>query len=365
MKHYEHERLHDLAARCLRQRLFQRTGHSIRFVTPKRLPWRAIVAVAALATAAFGLSLVVAGPSLAASKALRRYVRATHGAPRVETATSPATAPLAASMLPQPFGSANESGSDSQASDALPRPVAPTTDYLLDDLRGSATYVVWTLPSRVTNTQIALLWQANGFGPALELLTALNDDRLLAKYGLRSPLPDGYILAGSYRFPKGSPARTVAALMLDEFHAATADLFADARRLYPSMSSQDVLTLASIIEQEAGTADGKRRVSSVFHNRLRRGMRLQSEPTIAYGLGNPQRSMMPSDRSAQSPYNTYVIDGIPPSPICSVSLDSIRAAVHPAETAYLFFDVGEGGKNRFSTTLAEHVGGSLADTSLP
>ena len=125
------------------------------------------------------------------------------------------------------------------------------------------------------------------------------------------------------------------------------------------MTMDQVLTLASLIEKEAGTNDFKK-VSAVFHNRLRAGMKLQSDVTIHYITGVRKMALEEKDTALNNPYNTYVVSGLPAGPICNPSSDAIQAALHPDETFiaenYLYFCAKnpESGELYFSKTLAEH-----------
>ncbi|MEM6897998.1 MAG: endolytic transglycosylase MltG, partial [Pseudomonadota bacterium] len=115
---------------------------------------------------------------------------------------------------------------------------------------------------------------------------------------------------------------------------------------------------ASIIEKETGVADERRQVSSVFVNRLERGMRLQTDPTVIYGITRGQgplgRGLRQSELRRETPWNTYVIDGLPPTPIANPGLASIEAALDPDDTPYIFFVADGTGGHAFATTLAEH-----------
>ena len=127
----------------------------------------------------------------------------------------------------------------------------------------------------------------------------------------------------------------------------------------PIDSKQQALILASIIEKETGLANERDIVSSVFVNRLKKGMRLQTDPTVIYGLtegrGNLGRGLRKSELEKKTPYNTYIIDGLPPTPISNPGLLSIRAALHPAETSFLYFVADGNGGHRFATNLREHT----------
>ncbi len=118
------------------------------------------------------------------------------------------------------------------------------------------------------------------------------------------------------------------------------------------------MTFASIVEKETGRPDERDRVAAVFYNRLKKGMRLQSDPTIIYGIvggqGTLGRGITKADIETKSPYNTYQINGLPPGPICNPGKSALLAALHPAKTADLYFVADGSGGHAFSETLKEH-----------
>jgi UPF0755 protein len=116
----------------------------------------------------------------------------------------------------------------------------------------------------------------------------------------------------------------------------------------------EILTLASMIEKEAVSPEEKPLISSVFHNRLRTGMPLQSDPTAVYGVRAFQGKVTGADIRRTSPYNTYLVKGLPPGPIGNPGVDAIRAALHPADTKYLYFVARQDGTHQFSRSLDEH-----------
>ncbi|MCL4142591.1 UNVERIFIED_CONTAM: hypothetical protein GTU68_001966 [Idotea baltica] len=126
----------------------------------------------------------------------------------------------------------------------------------------------------------------------------------------------------------------------------------------PLASPEEMLILASIIEKETGVAEERRQVASVFVNRLNRGMRLQTDPTVIYGLTKGQgvlgRGLRQSELRSRTPWNTYVIEGLPPSPIANPGMASLEAAVAPAETDFVFFVADGTGGHAFAETLEEH-----------
>ncbi|MFD1882377.1 endolytic transglycosylase MltG [Paracoccus pacificus] len=126
----------------------------------------------------------------------------------------------------------------------------------------------------------------------------------------------------------------------------------------PYASPQEALIMASIVEKETGIPDERRRVASVFVNRLEQGMKLQTDPTVIYGVTKGQgvldRGLRASELRTRTPYNTYVIEGLPPTPIANPGREAIDATMHPDTTEYLFFVADGSGGHAFATTLEEH-----------
>jgi UPF0755 protein len=120
------------------------------------------------------------------------------------------------------------------------------------------------------------------------------------------------------------------------------------------MSLHEIATLASIIEKETGNEKERTIISSVFHNRLKRKMRLETDPSVIYGIKNFDGNITRADLKNKTPYNTYIIKGLPPGPIANPGLKSIKAALYPADTDFLFFVSKKDGSHYFSKTYKEH-----------
>lgn len=173
----------------------------------------------------------------------------------------------------------------------------------------------------------------------------------LAQMGARTDDLEGYLFPETYTVPWGATAADVVDVMLAQFDTVWNRVSRDYRG---SMTRQQAVTLASLIEAEARDGNERGLISSVFHNRLKRRMRLQCDPTVIYAMGGLDRPLMRKDWEYESPYNTYLISGLPPGPICSPGEASLRAALYPDSTSYLYFMARGDGTHKFSKTLAEH-----------
>jgi len=193
-----------------------------------------------------------------------------------------------------------------------------------------------------------------------QVMTALN--RLEVLSGEIGEVPDeGSLAPGSYQVVPGDDAAALVGRMQQAQSRILAEAWAGRDEGLPLETPQEALILASIVEKETGGYDEVRTVASVFENRLERGMRLQTDPTVIYGItegrGVLGRGLRQSELRARTPYNTYVIDGLPPTPIANPGRLSIEAVMNPGETDYIFFvaktlDPRDG--HNFATTLAEH-----------
>lgn len=170
--------------------------------------------------------------------------------------------------------------------------------------------------------------------------------------------PEGSLLPETYYFSYGDDRQTIVDRMQRDMRAAIADLWRMRQDDLPINTPDEAVVLASIVEKETGIAAERARVAAVFINRLRLGMRLQSDPTVAYGITEGvellDRALSKADLRGKTPYNTYVIKGLPPGPIANPGIAAIEAVLHPADTDDLYFVADGSGGHAFATTLDEH-----------
>ena len=170
--------------------------------------------------------------------------------------------------------------------------------------------------------------------------------------------PEGMLAPDSYEVSEGDARADLLARMQAAQQAILDEAWAGRAGNLPLKTPEEALVLASIVEKETGRADERPLVASVFVNRLRKGMRLQTDPAVIYGItggrGSLGRGLRQSELRKETPYNTYVVAGLPPTPIANPGRDAIEAVLHPADTKYLYFVADGSGGHAFAATLAEH-----------
>jgi len=218
---------------------------------------------------------------------------------------------------------------------------------ILDKLvKGEVITYKITIPEGYTSSQIAELLEKNEVAEKEAFLKLVKDSE---------KTPEGYLFPDTYEVPKKYGAEKMVKVMLANFNqVALVNKFTDKAEEI-GFSLDEIIILASIIEKEAKFTEEKSKVSSVFHNRLKTGMKLQSCATIQYILEEPKEKLDENDLKIESPYNTYLYKGLPPEAICNPGLDSIMAALEPEEEDYLYFVLGENGRHIFSKTYQEHL----------
>jgi UPF0755 protein len=215
----------------------------------------------------------------------------------------------------------------------------------------SITYPV-TIPEGFNRKQIAALLSEKGITDADEFLRVSGDPKLARKYGISEPSLEGYLYPDTYRFRHHMDAGKVIDVMLRRFREVLAPYEEDLKR--SPLSLKQVVILASIVEKETGNAAERPRIARVFLNRLKKKMRLESDPTVIYGLPSFSGNLTKKDLERPTRYNTYVIRGLPPGPIANPGIESIKAVLFPAPGNDLYFVSKNDGTHHFSTTLEEH-----------
>jgi peptidoglycan lytic transglycosylase G len=195
-------------------------------------------------------------------------------------------------------------------------------------------------------------------GLTSEQIVARLSDNDIFSGSVREIPREGTLLPETYKFPRGTPREQVIARMQQAQKRVLAEIWERRTSDLPIRTPEQLVTLASIVEKETGKADERSRVASVFVNRLRQKIKLQSDPTIIYGLvggkGTLGRPIRRSEIQQPSPYNTYVVDGLPPGPIANPGRASLEAAANPARTRDLFFVADGTGGHAFSDSYDQH-----------
>ncbi len=216
------------------------------------------------------------------------------------------------------------------------------------------TYPV-TFPEGMTIREMAGRIAAAAGSDSATVVRTLSGEDLHLRWEVPGPGLEGYLFPDTYRFAEGVGTERVVAAMIARYR----EYWTPERRerlAASGMSEREAVTLASIIEAEAGHPSERATISSVYHNRLRIGMLLQADPTVLYALGGHRPRLLHAamDSVADHPYNTYTRPGLPPGPICAPGAKALDAALRPADTDYLYFVAGSDYRHVFSRSLAEH-----------
>ena len=184
---------------------------------------------------------------------------------------------------------------------------------------------------------------------------ALSEADILARIGAAETHAEGLFFPDTYLFDKHSSDLDVLRRAYQAQQGHVAELWQQRGARLPLKSAYEALILASIVEKETGQAADRPLIAAVFINRLRRGMLLQTDPTVIYGLGTDfDGNLRKRDLTADTPHNTYTRRGLPPTPIAMPGLDSLKAALHPAQADYLYFVARGDGSSEFSHNLEQH-----------
>ena len=231
--------------------------------------------------------------------------------------------------------------------------------------KGRAKEISFTIPEGLRKNEIAEIIARSGLVTKRELLLAMNNKALANAFGVpkkgadgQDKIPggiEGYLYPDTYQFPKGVSAEAILKKMRKRLDEVIDDKMR-ARMKEMGWSLHKVLTLASIVEKETGQAYERPLIAALFLNRMRMKppMKLQTDPTVIYGIKNYDGNIRRRDLTTPHPYNTYTIKGLPPGPIASPGKNAINAVLFPGKTKALYFVSKNDGTHIFSETLAQH-----------
>ncbi|OGW39123.1 MAG: hypothetical protein A2Y97_09155 [Nitrospirae bacterium RBG_13_39_12] len=186
-----------------------------------------------------------------------------------------------------------------------------------------------------------------------EFMKLSSDEGFLSFYDIDAPTFEGYLYPDTYKIPKGTDPEEVIGMMINKMRESIpTELYERASEI--GLSERQLLTLASIIEKEAVTDRERPIISAVYHNRLKKGIKLQADPTAIYGVKSFKEKITAKDVRRKTKYNTYVKKGLPPGPIASPGYKSIVASAYPSDVPYLYFVSNNDGTHHFSVTAKEH-----------
>ena len=209
------------------------------------------------------------------------------------------------------------------------------------------------IPEGFTIGQIAARLAANRLADEKRFVDFAYDKELLSSLDIEGESVEGHLFPDTYVLSRSMGEEKIIRFMVAQLR----------RKITPEMSERmdeiglgmrELITLASIIEKEGGTKKEKPLISAVFHNRLKRGMKLQSDPTVIYDIEDFDGNIKREHLVRKTPYNTYRIKGLPPGPICNPGMNAILAALYPAPVNYLYFVSKNNGAHHFSSNLADH-----------
>jgi UPF0755 protein len=210
-----------------------------------------------------------------------------------------------------------------------------------------------TVAEGLTIAQIAEVVAASGLASAAEFKALASDPGFVHRQGIPADTLEGYLFPETYLFPLGTSAEAIIGAMIQRFRTVFTAVWAE-RAAEIGLTEHEVVTLASIVEKETAAPSERPLIASVIHNRLKRGMRLETDPTVIYGIKNFDGNLTRRHLETPTPYNTYRIQGLPPGPIANPGRAALEAALYPARTDFLFFVSKNNGTHYFSSNLSEH-----------
>jgi UPF0755 protein len=220
-------------------------------------------------------------------------------------------------------------------------------------VKGQVELYKLTVPEGLNIYQIADRVAHAGFAENSAFIAAATNADLARKNGIPAETFEGYLFPETYYFPKKVKVETIMSTMVKRFWKVFNTAWKE-RANQLGFSIHQIVTLASIIEKETGASFERPLISSVFHNRLKRKMRLESDPTVIYGLKDFDGNLKRAHLETPTPYNTYKIMGLPVGPIANPGKKSLKAALYPADTKFIYFVSKKDRTHKFSTNLKDH-----------
>ncbi|MCG8615153.1 MAG: endolytic transglycosylase MltG [Desulfobacterales bacterium] len=231
---------------------------------------------------------------------------------------------------------------------------AMTPDRILATLiSGRVKLYRFTVPEGLNMFEISTLAEKAGFCDRDYFLALCRDKNFIRKLNLPGHTLEGYLYPDTYHFPKNTDCESVIRKMVRTFQHVFTDVW-EQRAKEMGFSVHDIVTLASIVEKETGKAEERPLIASVFHNRLKRKMRLESDPTVIYNVDDYHGRIRYKHLRRKTPYNTYQMHGLPLGPIANPGALALEAVLYPAESNYLFFVSRNDTTHQFSTNLRDH-----------
>jgi UPF0755 protein len=230
---------------------------------------------------------------------------------------------------------------------------APPGRILARLVAGDVEKVSLTIPEGFTLQQVIDRLAELGYGNRDRLRQLANDPEFVRQLGIEAPNLEGYLFPETYLFSPGISEAAVLKMLVMQFHLRV-DQALLARAKTQQLNLHQLVTLASIIEKETSLVEEMPLIAAVFHNRLRRNIPLQTDPTVIYGLAAFDGNLTRKHLETPAPYNTYLVRGLPPGPIANPGLAALRAAAEPARSDYLYFVARGDGSHQFSVSLQEH-----------
>ena len=209
-----------------------------------------------------------------------------------------------------------------------------------------------TIPEGLTAAQIAAVFEQEGWVKQARFLALVRDAAFIRQLGIEADSLEGYLFPETYTLVRNeADEAAIIRMMVARFQQIWQGLVLPESL---ELNRHQLLTLASVVEKETGVAAERPLIARVFYNRLAKKMRLQADPTVIYGLPDFNGNLTKADLKKETPYNTYLIPGLPPGPICNPGLAALEAVLHPVESDALYFVAKNDGTHIFSTNLADH-----------